>query len=334
MLPSPNSFYTHTTTSVNRSLYSFLIPSSQQSRFLILFTLMTGIGLVVGISINEILFAAIAPISRYVPKQGLDLIFLTSLIVGATLGVAQWLILRKYIPGWQWIVATCVGWSISSVFAKAWHNQIGGSLNSIFYIWLGITGWLLLRHNVFAARWWLFVAPFSVYVFKLTSAIVFFALMQFNLDVSHLPFSVVLTQKIFGAVPLGLIQALALCTFHKKTEKNYAFISQLDSPLFLATEITDKSQIQVLSQRLKDKIKRAWQKKYNLTQDLIYIVAIAADGSIIFCHPVNQPAINNINLTPLPYLVQSQYSSKVELQQSVARFRVVFTPNGDLEIRY
>lgn len=330
-----NRSYTPTTTPVNRNLY-LLIPISEQRRFLILFTLMTAVGLVVGISINELLLNLNnPPFSQYASYRGM-LIFLNNLIVGTSLGVTQWLILRKYIPGWWWIVATSVGWSISAVFAWASFNQIGGALNSIFYIWLGITGWLLLRRNVFAAKWWLFVAPFSVYVFKLTGAIIFLV-MQVNLNpVSPVPsFAVILIQKIFGAVPLGCIQALSLCIFRKKTDKKYArFISQLDFPLFSATEITNSSQIEALSQKLHNKIERAWHKKNNLNQKLIYIVAIAPDGSIVFYHPVNQPAINNINLTPLPYLVESQYSGGAAVEQSVARFRVAFTPKGGIEIRY
>ncbi len=299
---NPNRSYTPTTNSVNRSLY-LLIPFSEQSRFLILFTLMTGIGLVVGISINEFLLNLNnSPFFQYAGHSA-TLIFLNNLIVGASLGVFQGLSLRKYLPSWWWIVATGVGCSISAVFASAWFNQIGGVLNSIFYIWLGITGWLLLRQNVFAARWWLFVAPFSVYVSKLTANIIFLALMQVNLDgiLQISPFALILIQKIFGAVPLGLIQALSLCIFHKKTDGRYAsVISQLDLPLFAATEITDSSQIQALSEKLHNKIEQAWHTKSNLTQKLIYIVAIATDGSIVFYHPVNQPAINNTNLTPLP----------------------------------
>lgn len=133
---------------------------------------------------------------------------------------------------------------------------------------------------------------------------------------------------------MGFIQAISLCNFGKKTDKRSAkFISQLNSPLFSATEITDSSQIEALSQRLYQKIEGNWHKKTNLTQNLIYIVAIAADGAIVFYHPVNQPAINNINLTPLPDLVESQFSSTAN-QPSVARFRVAFTPKGELEIRY
>lgn len=292
---------------------------------------MSGVGLVVGALINDLL--ALNPaFSEYALKNSKSVIFLNSLIVGASLGVCQWFILRKYLPGWWWIVATCVGWSISTVFARAWQDYIGGSLSSIFYIWLGITGWLLLRRKVFTAWWWLFIAPFSIYVFKLTAAIVFFALMQVNLSGWRTP-SVILIQNTSGVV-FGLIQALILCIFRKKSGKNSASISELDLPLFLAKEITDSGQIQALAQKLRYKIERAWQKKTNLTQKLIYIVAIASDGSIVFYHPVNQPAINHINLTPLPNLVESKYTGGVAVEQLVARFRVVFTPSGGLEIRY
>lgn len=335
MLSNPNSSYNPTSTSIDRSLRFFLIPPREQRQFLILFTLMTAIGLVVGNFTADLLMLK-SPIFDAAAKFGIWQRFLSNLVLGAIIGIAQWSILRKYIPSWLWIVATSVGWGISAVIARTWSAQIGGALNGIFYLCLGVTQWLLLRRYVVNARWWLLIVPFSVYVFRLITAIVFFTIIQTNLrGLWQISSSTqILIQSIFASVPLGLIQAISLCIFSKKSSKSAAsFISQLESPLFSAREITDNSQIKALSSRLYEKIERAWSKKITLTQDLVYIVAIASDGSIIFYHPVNLPAINQINLTPLPELVESQYNGGAN-QPPVVRFRVVFSPKDGIKIRY
>ncbi|HCF28566.1 MAG TPA: hypothetical protein DEV81_15505, partial [Cyanobacteria bacterium UBA11049] len=327
MIRNPNRSYNPTSTFVNRSLRSFLIPASEQRQFLILFTLITSIGLVLGIFTVNLLILKSHTFAFFAAIGGIWQIFLHNLVIGACLGIAQWSILRKYIPSSLWIVATSVGWAISAVIAITCCNPIGGALNGIFYLWLGVTQWLLLRRYVVNAGWWILVVPFSVYVFRLIAAIVLFAVIQTNLTLlQSFPSAQILIQSIFAAVPLGGIQAISLCILRKKSSRSAAnFISQLESPLFSATEITDKLQMKALSTKLYDKIEKYWNPKNTFNQDLIYIVAIASDGSIIFYHPVNQPAINHVCLTPLPDLVEPQYNDAAAHQPPVARFRVVFS---------
>ena len=336
MLRNPSRSYNPTSTFANRSLRSFLIPASEQRQFLILFTLITSIGLVVGIFTVNLLILKSPTFAFFTAIGGIWQIFLHNLVIGASLGIAQWSTLRKYIPSWLWIVATSVGWAISAVIAITWSDRIGGALNGIFYLCLGVTQWLLLRRYVVNARWWILIVPFSVYVFRLIAAIVLFAVIQTHLTLLQIsPSAQILIQSIFGAVFLGGIQAIGLCILRQKSSRSTAnFISQLESPLFSATEITDKSQVKALSSKLYEKIKQAGNQKNTFNQDLVYIVAIASDGSIIFYHPVNLPAINNISLTPLPDLVESQYSGGAVHQPPVARFRVVFSSNDGIQIRY
>ena len=336
MLRNPNRFYNPTSTFVNPSLRSFLIPASEQRQFLILFTLITGIGLVVGIFSVNLLILKSPTFAFFAAIGGIWPIFLHNLVIGASLGIAQWSILRKYIPSWLWIVATSVGWAISAVIAITWSDRIGGALNGLFYLCLGVTQWLLLRRYAIDARWWILIVPFSVYVFRLIAAIVLFAVIQTHSTLLQIsPSAQILIQSILGAVLLGGIQALGLCILRKKSSRSAAsFISQLESPLFSATEITDKSQVKALSSKLYEKIKQAGNQKNTFNQDLVYIVAIASDGSIIFYHPVNLPAINNVCLTPLPDLVESQYNGGAVHQPPVARFRVVFSSNDGIKIRY
>jgi hypothetical protein len=131
--------------------------------------------------------------------------------LGASVGAAQWLILRQYVPNGLWIVATSVGWGISSVIANAWFETIGGALGNIFYIWLGLTEWLVLRKYARNAWWWVFVVCVSFYVFRLVNSLLFLAV-----STRILPLGVsrqVLMSIIVGAVTLAPIQAISLCKF-------------------------------------------------------------------------------------------------------------------------
>jgi hypothetical protein len=295
---------------------------------------MSGVGLVAGIWTSQILLTAIFPLLT----NSVLLQFVENFVLGASLGAAQALVLRKYVSAWWWIFATSCGWSISAIVARAWSNQISGVLNNIFYICLGITQWIALRRYAFAAGWWIVIAAVSVYLFRLVADIVFFDIVSTYLNkIWQIPLSSqILIQTLLGAIPLGLIQAISLCTLPKKTKRSAKFISQLESALFSAPEIADSSQIQILSKMLFSQIDRTWKTETNATQDLIYIVVTAQNGSVIFYHPVNQVAISYVNKTPLPDLVRlsQAHGEVVTNQDPVARFRVVFTTNGEIKIHY
>lgn len=329
MAPQPSCSSVPVSTSSVRPARQFLIPRSVQQQFAILFAIASCLGLFAGIWTSQIVLIAI-PLRNFFLLR-----FVENFVVGAGIGVAQSLVLRNYISGWSWLVATSFGWSISAIFAQAWDHQVNLVFSSIFYLGLGIAQWLVLRRYASAARWWILIAPVSVYMFRWVTHIIFFTLVQTNLSgVWQIPpFTQILIQTIFGAIALGVIQAISLCSFrHKAKGTAVNFISQLNSPLFSAPEISDRSLIPVLSQLLVEQFERAIKPKTTQERDLIYIVAVAENGEIVFYQPVNQAAIYETYKTPLPQLSQ-QYSVAAN-REPVARFRVTFTSNGAINIRY
>jgi hypothetical protein len=81
--------------------------------------------------------------------------------LGAVIGLAQWLILRRYLPrlGW-WVLATAIGYTVPFMWGfflpiqePAW--LAGASMFLMFGATLGILQWLLLRHRLIDSAWWI-----------------------------------------------------------------------------------------------------------------------------------------------------------------------------------
>ncbi|HEY5563299.1 MAG TPA: hypothetical protein VIK72_16395 [Clostridiaceae bacterium] len=85
-------------------------------------------------------------------------------IVGVTLGVAQWLLLRKYLNKvGYWILLTSIGWvlfnelNILNLFGEAKGIAIIPDLihGTVFGVILGVLQWLLLRKRLQKSSWWI-----------------------------------------------------------------------------------------------------------------------------------------------------------------------------------
>lgn len=93
-------------------------------------------------------------------------------------------------------------------------------------------------------------------------------------------------------------------------------------------EISLVGQLQELNQQLYDRLDLNWREIPEWYYDLVYRVTVNEDGAIVSYEPVNQPARDYLDRTPLPQLV-----SAAETQQKpFALFRVVMTPTGVLEV--
>ncbi|MHC5725813.1 MAG: hypothetical protein ACYTXY_17090, partial [Nostoc sp.] len=161
----------------------FLIPRSQRQRFFIQFTLMTLIGWVVGgvasITLEKIILQSLSPSVAIQPQTWSILVRSLSNVAFAVIFAAdQSLILYRYLPAWQWIFATSVGWLIANGVSTAWIKYIStivssspeetfilGFLSAIAYIisgiWLGICQWLVLRRYTSGVWWWNFLPSIS-----------------------------------------------------------------------------------------------------------------------------------------------------------------------------
>jgi hypothetical protein len=98
-----------------------------------------------------------------------------------------------------------------------------------------------------------------------------------------------------------------------------------------AAEITDRAQLQELNLKLYDRINESWQTSPTFNQNLVYRVGASQDGAIAHFEPLNQPAKDFTQETPLPNLLKSARNRGAEAAL-VAKFTVVFAPSGVLEV--
>ncbi|MEH2377972.1 MAG: hypothetical protein V7K27_03560 [Nostoc sp.] len=217
----------------------FLIPRSQRQRFFIQFTLMTLSGWVVGgvasIALEKIILQSFSPSVAIQPQTWSILVRSLSNVVFAVIFAAdQSLILYRYLPGWQWIFATSVGWLIANGVSTAWINYIStiasssledtlilGFLSAIAYIisgiWLGICQWLVLRRYTAGIWWWNFLPSIS---FLLISILVWLLFVLQNLiPEANRNFILYWSGQLFTAIILGIIPAIGLCTLKKNLHR-------------------------------------------------------------------------------------------------------------------
>ncbi|BAZ41322.1 hypothetical protein NIES4101_72870 [Calothrix sp. NIES-4101] len=97
-------------------------------------------------------------------------------------------------------------------------------------------------------------------------------------------------------------------------------------------EISDDSQLHLLKRQLFNQINPIWSDRKNLTQDLVYRVAVATNGNIIAYQPLDKTANRQVTKTPLPAFVSQTSTIPGSVHQTFASFRVVFRKSGVLEI--
>lgn len=220
----------------------YLIPRSQRQRFFIQFTLMTLIGWVVGgvasIALEKIILQSLSPSVATQPQTWSILVRSLSNVIFAIIFAAdQSLVLYRYLPGWQWLFATSVGWLIANGVSTAWINYIStiassssedtfilGFLSAIAYIisgiWLGICQWLVLRRYTAGIWWWNFVPSISFFWIAILVWLLF--IMQNLIPETYRTPILYWSGQALTAAILGAIPAIGLCTLkrnlHPKTE--------------------------------------------------------------------------------------------------------------------
>ncbi|MCT7951588.1 DUF4335 domain-containing protein [Ancylothrix sp. C2] len=93
------------------------------------------------------------------------------------------------------------------------------------------------------------------------------------------------------------------------------------------SEITDPAQLESLQQQLYGQIHDNWKTKPSFERELTFKVGISSDGKIVEYEPLNQPASDYVNETPLGNLKQLTPGGSQQ-----AHYRVVFTPQGVLQV--
>ena len=104
------------------------------------------------------------------------------------------------------------------------------------------------------------------------------------------------------------------------------------------TEINDPIQIRQLNQKVYDRIAQVWQAGRSLKQHLAYQVIVTSDGAIASYKPLIAAAENYLPETPLPKLLQTSLTDgtktqvKAAAKKAIAKYKVVFTSRGILEV--
>ena len=82
------------------------------------------------------------------------------LVIGASLGITQWLVLRRQIPqAYMWLLASALGGMAVGAFGFAMGGPVGGPLGgAVIGASLGIPQWLVLRHRVSQAYVWVLIS--------------------------------------------------------------------------------------------------------------------------------------------------------------------------------
>ena len=96
-------------------------------------------------------------------------------------------------------------------------------------------------------------------------------------------------------------------------------------------EIIERLKLDELALKVYDRIDRSWQTSPTFTQNLVDRVSLSQDGAIGNFEPLNQPAKDYTQETPLPNLLKSSETSS-NSATPVAKFTVVFAPTGTLEV--
>jgi hypothetical protein len=96
-------------------------------------------------------------------------------------------------------------------------------------------------------------------------------------------------------------------------------------------EITDRAKLDELALKVYDRINQTWQATPTFNQNLVYRVTASQDGAIGHFEPLNQPAKDHTQETPLPNLLKSAETTS-STAAPVGKFTVVFAPTGTLEV--
>ena len=305
----------------------WLIAPTGRLKFISLFTLLTFLGGLVAARVALRLLPELDPSGSVGLAQagnGLALV-----LTGVAIGAAQGFMLRRSVSSWQWIVATSLGWLVSSVVALSWLASSGGLLSNLAFIWLGFAQWLVLRQVAKPVWFWILLPCVASLMSYLLSPL-FDAVTGATGDLITF---LLLTINQFAV--LGLVEGIGLCTLRQKSQRSpRQKVAAHDPPASVAPQIRDPQQLETLSQQLLAQLQPAWSAATAGEEDLIYLVDISATGAIATYQPINQAAYDSVEQTPLPTLLaQANPDAASGLSTPLARFQVIFGTEGELTIR-
>jgi hypothetical protein len=223
-----------------------LIQRSQRQSFFIQFSILTILGWMVGgiasIALEKTITESIPPsiFQQYLTWYSLGKSFSSNLIFALIFGADQAIVVRQYVSGWLWLLATSFGWLIANSVSTSWiayvsaiatssnltlsPNQtvILGILSTFLYIfsgiWLGFCQFLALRRYTTNAWWWTFLP--SVSFFLISISIWLLSLVQDFIPEANRTQILYLSGQGLTAVILGVVPAIGLCRLKKSRHIN------------------------------------------------------------------------------------------------------------------
>jgi hypothetical protein len=226
---------------INAESSIYLIARSHRRKFVIQFTLMTVVGWVVG-GVVSILFDKLVTdklVSVSTPQM-LDLwsnwgSYASLGLFAIIFAVDQAIVVRRYISGWLWILATSCGWLIATKVSTAWINYISSLAESlqrnllpkeiliigivstgayiISGIWMGFSQWVVIRRYTTDAWWWNFLPSIAFFVISL---LVWLLSLAYDLlPLAYRDQILSYGEQGFTALTLGIVPAIGLCRLKK-----------------------------------------------------------------------------------------------------------------------
>jgi drug/metabolite transporter (DMT)-like permease len=116
--------------------------------------LASGLGAAVGFALAD---AVLRPFSEALYDAMAEVVIFG--LIGAMMGILQWLVLRRHFSqvGW-WVAASAVGGTLVGIGGAYYGNKEGQVNLTVFYSLvgsiLGALQWLLLRRRISRSGWW------------------------------------------------------------------------------------------------------------------------------------------------------------------------------------
>ncbi|GAB1540814.1 hypothetical protein NUACC21_34830 [Scytonema sp. NUACC21] len=110
-------------------------------------------------------------------------------------------------------------------------------------------------------------------------------------------------------------------------------VQDLEALLNTVPEITDPSVLRALQRQVYSQINPAWVSRTGLSEDAVFRVGVAGDGSIVGYKSVNKGSNDSVAKTPLPKLLYNPADSRGPItNEPIAQYKVVFTTQGILQV--
>ncbi|MCV3213503.1 hypothetical protein OGM63_08185, partial [Plectonema radiosum NIES-515] len=218
-----------------------LIGRSHRQSFFIQFSILTLLGWMVGgiasIALEKIITESIPPsiFQQYLTWYYAGKSFSSNLIFALIFGADQAIVMRQYVSGWLWLLATSFGWLIANSVSTAWISYVSaiaassnltlspnqtvilGILSTFLYIfsgiWLGFCQFMVLRRYTKGAWWWTFLP--SVSFFLISISIWLLTKVQDFIPEANRTQILYLSGQGLTAVILGVVPAIGLCRLKK-----------------------------------------------------------------------------------------------------------------------